>query len=52
MHEYLPAKNILTILATAAAALVILFIGMLYLQIMSKLVGFVSTVVLELANRR
>ena len=52
VHEYLPAKNILTILAPAAAALVILFIGMLYLQIMSKLVGFVSTVVLELANRR
>lgn len=52
VHEYLPAKNVLTILATAAAALVILFIGMLYLQIMGKLVGFFSTVALELLNRR
>lgn len=52
VHEYLPAKNVVTLLATVAAALVILFIAMLYLHIIGKVVGFVSTVILEIVNRR
>lgn len=51
VHEYMAAKNVVTIIATAASAAVITFIGMLYLQMMGKIIGFISTVALELLKR-
>jgi len=52
IHEYPAAKNIVTILATVAAAIVIMFLGMLYLEIMGKIIGFVTTVATEILKRR
>jgi hypothetical protein len=52
VHEYSVAENIITIIATAAATVIIMFIGMLYLEIMGKIIGFVTTVATELMKRR
>jgi len=51
VHEYSPSKNIVTIIATAAAAVVIIFIGMLYLEIMGKVIGFITTITAEIMKR-
>ncbi|MDR1640122.1 MAG: YIP1 family protein [Clostridiales bacterium] len=52
VHEYSPLKNIATIAATAAAAVVILFVCMLYLQITGKVIGFFTTIFTEIMKRR
>jgi hypothetical protein len=51
-HEYSAGKNLVTIIATIVATVVILFIGMLYLELMGKIIGFVTTIVMELMKRR
>jgi hypothetical protein len=52
VHEYSAGKNLVTIVATLAATVVILFIGMLYLELMGKIIGFVTTIAMELMKRR
>lgn len=52
IHEYSAAKNIITIAATVLAAVVIIFIGMLYFEVMGKIVSFFSTILNELLKRR
>ncbi|MDR0553500.1 MAG: YIP1 family protein [Treponema sp.] len=52
VHEYGAAKNIITIIATAAAAVTIVFIGMLYLEIMGKIISFAAAIIAELTKRR
>jgi len=51
VHEYSPAKNIVTLLATAAAAVLIIFVGAVYLILMSRLIGMITTVFLEISRR-
>ena len=51
VHEYSARETIATLVATAAAAVVIMFIGMVYLEIMGKVIGFVTTVAAELMKR-
>ena len=51
VHEYSPAKCIVTLLATAVATILIVFVGAVYIILMSRLVAMVSTVFLEISRR-
>jgi hypothetical protein len=51
VHQYSAAKNIVSLAATAVAIAVIMFIGMLYVEIMSKVIGFVTVAASELTKR-
>jgi hypothetical protein len=51
VHEYSPSKCIVTLLATAAAAILIIFIGTVYLVLMSRLIGLITTVFAEITRR-
>ncbi|MCL1787867.1 MAG: YIP1 family protein [Defluviitaleaceae bacterium] len=51
VHEYSPARCIGTLLATAAAAVLIIFIGVVYMVLMSRLIGLITTVFAEVTRR-
>ncbi|NSW91178.1 MAG: YIP1 family protein [Firmicutes bacterium] len=51
IHEYTVFTNILMIISTFVAAIIIIFLTMLYLTIMSKMVNFIITVVNEFFRR-
>lgn len=51
VHEYSPSRCIVTLLATAAAAVLIIFIGVVYLVLMSRLIGLITTVFAEITRR-
>jgi len=51
IHEYSPSKNIVTLIATAAAAILLIFLGVVYIILMSRLVGLVTTVFAEITRR-
>jgi len=50
-HEYAPGKCVVTLLATMAAAVVIVFVGAVYMGLISKLISCVATVFQELTKR-
>ena len=51
IHEYNPAKCIATLIATAAAAVLLIFLGVVYIILMSRIVGLVTTVFAEITRR-
>lgn len=51
VHEYTVKESVLTFIATAIAAVVIMFICVLYLSLMEQFVGFVVTLIQEIINR-
>ncbi|MGL6174403.1 MAG: Yip1 family protein [Cellulosilyticaceae bacterium] len=51
IHEYSMKNTILTLLATAIAAIIIIFLAILYFSLMEKVVDFVSTIVKEFIRR-
>ncbi|MCR5756074.1 MAG: YIP1 family protein [Acetatifactor sp.] len=51
VHEYSVSKNIVTILATFMAAIIIIFLCVLYFTLMGKVVSFVGTVGTEVSKR-
>jgi len=51
IHEYNASKNVVTLLATAAAAILIIFIGIVYFVLMSRLIGLITTVFAEITRR-
>ena len=50
-HDYSTGKNILTVIATLVGMVFIMFIAVLFTTLISKMVGFVSTIVNELSYR-
>jgi len=50
-HEYNPAKCIVTLLATVVATIILVFIGAVYLILMGRLFGLISTVFAEITRR-
>ncbi|MCL2404599.1 MAG: YIP1 family protein [Defluviitaleaceae bacterium] len=50
-HEYNPAKCIVTILATIVSAVILVFIGAVYLILMGRLFGLITTVIAEITRR-
>ena len=50
-HEYNPAKCIVTIIATLVASLVIVFMVAVYLILIGRFIGLVSTVITEITRR-
>ncbi|WP_194843391.1 YIP1 family protein [Paenibacillus sp. B01] len=50
-HEYSALVNIVTLAASCASAVLILFLSMLYFTLIGKVVGFVYAVFLELSKR-
>ena len=51
VHEYTAARNIAALLATAIAAMVLLFIIVLYLTLMDTVRGFLEVIYIELQKR-
>jgi hypothetical protein len=51
IHEYSVAKNIVTLLVTLAAAIIIIFLCVLYLSLLEKVISFVTTVATEISKR-
>ncbi|MDF2869277.1 MAG: hypothetical protein K0R05_852 [Anaerocolumna sp.] len=51
IHEYSFAVNIKTLLATAVAAFIIVFLGILFFSLMERMYYFVMTVASELVRR-
>ena len=51
VHEYGPAKCIVTLIATAVAAILIIFVGVVYMVLMSRLIGLIFTVFAEITRR-
>lgn len=51
IHEYSVTKNILTLLITLIAAIIIIFICVLYFTLMEKVISFVNTVTIEISKR-
>lgn len=50
-HDYSTGKNIVTIVMTLAGMVVIMFIAVLFVSLISKMTGFVSTLASELSYR-
>ena len=50
-HDYSTGKNIVTVVMTLAGMVVIMFIAVLFVSLISKMTGFVSTLVTELSYR-
>ncbi|MDF2542511.1 MAG: hypothetical protein K0S47_2229 [Herbinix sp.] len=51
IHEYSVSKNIVTLLVTLVAAIIIIFLCVLYLSLLEKVISFVSTVATEISKR-
>jgi Yip1 domain. len=51
IHEYSPLTNIVTLVVTFISAIMIVFLAILYFMLVSKVVGFVYTVVIEWMKR-
>lgn len=51
VHEYTVKENIMTLLATVIAAIVIIFLSVLYFSLMEQMVNFVMTFGQELLRR-
>ncbi|MGF7144521.1 hypothetical protein HNQ56_002952 [Anaerotaenia torta] len=51
IHEYSVLKNIVTLLATLAAAIIIIFLLVLYFSLLEKVISFVSTIATEISKR-
>ena len=51
IHEYTVTKNIATLLVTVVAAIIIIFLCVLYLTLLDKVISFVNTVAAELSKR-
>jgi len=51
IHEYSVGKNIVTLLATLVAAIIIIFLCVLYLTLLEKVTSFVSTITTEISKR-
>ena len=51
IHEYTASRNILTLLVTLVAAIIIIFLVILYFTLMQTVIGFVSTISAEISKR-
>lgn len=51
IHEYTASRNILTLLVTLLAAIIIIFLVILYFTLMRTVIGFVNTVSTEISKR-
>ena len=51
VHEYSAKESVMTLLATAVAALIIIFLFVLYFSLMEQFIGFVTTIGEELIRR-
>lgn len=51
IHEYGLAKNLLTLLATVVAAIIILFLGVLFVSLIEQMVQFATTIIKEWTRR-
>lgn len=51
VHEYTVTKNIVTLLVTVVAAIIIIFLCVLYLTLLEKVISFVNTVAAEISKR-
>ena len=51
IHEYTASRNILTLLVTLVAAIIIIFLVVLYFTLMQSVIGFVSTLSAEISKR-
>ncbi|MDF2537829.1 MAG: hypothetical protein K0S76_850 [Herbinix sp.] len=51
IHEYTVSKNIVTLLVTLVAAIIIIFLCVLYFSLMDKVMSFVSTISVEISKR-
>ncbi|MBD5460728.1 MAG: YIP1 family protein [Lachnospiraceae bacterium] len=51
IHEYTASRNILTLLVTLVAAIIIIFLVVLYFTLMQTVVGFISTLSTEISKR-
>lgn len=51
IHEYGAFKNILTLLVTVIAAIIIIFLCVLYLSLIQKVFSFVTTIATEVIKR-
>lgn len=51
IHEYAAFKNILTLLVTVIAAIIIIFLSVLYLSLMQKVFSFITTIATEVIKR-
>ncbi|GMK40656.1 hypothetical protein PCCS19_37120 [Paenibacillus sp. CCS19] len=51
IHEYSPLTNVVTLFVTFCSAIMIVFLSMLYFMLVSKVIGFVYTVVIEWMKR-
>ena len=50
-HDYSSGKNIVTIIATLAGMVIIMFIAVLFITLISKMTSFVTTITSELSYR-
>jgi hypothetical protein len=50
-HDYSTGKNIVTVVMTLVGMVVIMFIAVLFFSLISKMSGFVSTIISELSYR-
>lgn len=51
IHEFTAKENIMTLLATLVAAIIIIFLCVLYFTLMEQIISFVTTVVQEFMRR-
>lgn len=51
MHEFTLKENIMTLLATAVAAIIIIFLCVLYFSLMEQVINFVTTISQEFMRR-
>ena len=51
IHEYTAGRNILTLFVTLVAAIIIIFLIILYFTLMDTVIGFVETVSTEISKR-
>ena len=50
-HDYSLKKNIVTVLGTILAMLIILFIAILFFSLVAKMITFVTAIFSEIGNR-
>ena len=50
-HDYTIGKNVITVIATLAGMIAIMFIAILFSTLLGKLVGFITNIVTELQYR-
>ncbi len=51
IHEYTASRNILTLLVTLVAAIIIIFLVILYFTLMDTVIGFVEIISTEISKR-